>query len=98
MAIAIIILIAGTEVFQGNEKTDFQKHTEKFYDYDETDPYIDRPTNEARMHLTENDDVLDVITDANGFDNFEIGVDFAEQMLVSNPRNPLNMQFGVNSG
>ncbi|HRI85854.1 MAG TPA: sialidase family protein [Ignavibacteria bacterium] len=98
LAIAIIILIAGTEVFQGNEKTDFQKHTEKFYDYDETDPYIDRPTNEARMHLTENDDVLDVITDANGFDNFEIGVDFAEQMLVSNPRNPLNMQFGVNSG
>ncbi|MBK8983113.1 MAG: exo-alpha-sialidase [Ignavibacteria bacterium] len=97
-AIAILILIAGTEVFQGNEKTDFQKHTEKFYDYDETDPYIDRPTNEARMHLTEGDDVLDVITDANGFDNFEIGVDFAEQMLVSNPRNPLNMQFGVNSG
>ena len=98
LCIAVIILIAGTEVFQGTEKTDFQKQIEKFYDYDETDPYIDRPTSESRMHMTEGDDVLDVITDATGFDNFEIGTDNAEQMLVSNPRNPLQMQFGVNGG
>ncbi|HRB01247.1 MAG TPA: sialidase family protein [Ignavibacteria bacterium] len=96
--VAVFILVAGTQVFQGNEKTDFQKHTEQFYDYDETDPYIDRPTSESRMHMTENDDVLDVITDGTGFDNFEIGTDNAEQMLVSNPRNPMNMQFGVNGG
>ncbi|MFZ1320676.1 MAG: hypothetical protein WAT71_03895 [Ignavibacteria bacterium] len=96
--IAILVLVAGTQVFQGNEKTDFQKQVENFMDYDESDPYIDRPTKESRTHLSENDDVLDIITDATGFDNFEIGTDNAEQMLVSNPRNPLNMQFGVNGG
>lgn len=95
--IAILVLVAGTQVFQGNEKTNALKVTENIFNYDESDPYIDRPTYEASLHVTEGDDVLDVITDATGFDNFEIGVDFAEQMLVSNPRNPLNMQFGVNN-
>lgn len=40
--------------------------------------------------------ILILLPMQSGFDNFEIGVDFAV-MLVSNPRNPLNMQFGVNS-
>lgn len=93
----IIFAFIGMEIFQG-QKTPNQIN-ENIFNYDENDPYIDRPTREALSHVTEkSDDDLDIITDANGFDNFEIGVDFAEQMLVSNPLNPLNMQFGVNSG
>ncbi|MDQ3020010.1 MAG: glycoside hydrolase [Bacteroidota bacterium] len=94
--VLVLFLFVGTEIFQGQNIP--QKLNENIFDYDESDPYIDRPTREALSHVVEGtDDDLDIITDANGFDNFEIGVDFAEQMLVSNPTNPLNMQFGVNN-
>ena len=39
----------------------------------------------------------DVITTADGYDNFDISVDYAEQSLVANPMNPLQMFFGVNA-
>ena len=92
----IVMSIVGIQIFQGQKAP--LPINESIFDYDENDPYIDRPTREALTHVTaDGDDDLDIITDANGFDNFEIGVDFAEQMLVSNPRNPLNMQFGVNN-
>lgn len=92
----LVFAFIGLEVFQG-QKAPMPVY-EPMFDYDESDPYIDRPTREALTHVSQGtDDDLDIITDANGFDNFEIGVDFAEQMLVSNPRNPLNMQFGVNN-
>ncbi len=91
-----LISFIGLEIFQG-QKSPLQ-YNEEMFNYDESDPYIDRPTREALMHVTDaTDDDLDIITDANGFDNFEMGVDFAEQMIVTNPRNPLNMQFGVNN-
>lgn len=94
--VLLISAIVGLEVFQGQKSP--MVINNKMFDYDESDPYIDRPTREALMHVVEStDEDLDIITDADGFDNFEIGVDFAEQMLVSNPRNPLNMQFGVNN-
>lgn len=92
----VIFILVGTEIFQGQKSP--LPVNEKIFDYDESDPLIDRPTREALSHVVENDGSdLDIITDANGFDNFEIGVDFAEQMLVSNPRNPLQMHFGVNN-
>jgi len=91
LAIVIIFTIVGIEVFQGQA-------TSYVFDYDESDPLIDRPTREAMSHYVRGDDKSDIITDSTGFDNFEIGIDFAEQMLVSNPRDPLNMQFGVNAG
>ena len=92
-----ILFVTGFEIFQGQKSIESPVKQDMF-DYDENDPYIDRPTREALTHVVAGeDDDLDIITDANGFDNFEIGVDFAEQMLVSNPRNPLNMQFGVNN-
>lgn len=40
---------------------------------------------------------LDVVTDAVGFDNFDMGTDYAEQSLVMNPLNPIQMFMGVNS-
>ncbi|MEO8210120.1 MAG: T9SS type A sorting domain-containing protein [bacterium] len=90
LIIVIIFTIVGSEVFQGQK-------TSNMFNYDESDPYIDRPTREAMQHVVEGDGNFDIITDESGFDNFQIGSDFAEQMLVSNPVNPINMQFGVNS-
>lgn len=82
--------VGGIEIFQG-QGTDYRLN------YDESNPLIDRPTKEGLSHVVQGDDNSDIITDVDGFDNFEISSDNAEQMLVSNPRNPLNMQFGVNS-
>jgi len=90
IVIAIMALV-GSGIFQGQNRSNI-------FDYDENDPNIDRPTRESLTHLVKGKDNSDIITDASGFDNFEIGIDNAEQMLVSNPRNPLNMQFGVNGG
>ncbi|MBX7042006.1 MAG: hypothetical protein K1X85_03795 [Ignavibacteria bacterium] len=95
-AVLLILAFVGFEIFQGQKAP--LPYNEAMFNYDESDPYIDRPTREALTHVVETtDDDLDIITDANGFDNFEMGVDYAQQMLVSNPRNPLNMQFGVNN-
>jgi hypothetical protein len=38
-----------------------------------------------------------VITDALGFDNFDVGINTAEQWITQNPNNSLQMIFGVNS-
>ncbi|HMQ67425.1 MAG TPA: T9SS type A sorting domain-containing protein [Ignavibacteria bacterium] len=89
--ILLIMSAVGTQIFQGQGE-------DNRFNYDESDPLIDRPTREAYQHVINKSDNLDIITDAEGYDNFQIGVDFAEQMLVSNPRNPQNMQFGVNGG
>ncbi|MEO6693624.1 MAG: T9SS type A sorting domain-containing protein [Ignavibacteria bacterium] len=92
-ALIIIVSLAfvGSEIFQGQT-------TSTIYNYDESDPLIDRPTKESLLHLQKGSDNSSIITDTAGYDNFEIGIDNAEQMLVSNPRNPLQMQFGVNGG
>ncbi|HAY32821.1 MAG TPA: T9SS type A sorting domain-containing protein [Ignavibacteria bacterium] len=87
----ILFALLGTQIFQGSGMN-------YFLNYDESDPHIDRPTRESLTHYQPDAGTFDIITDAQGFDNFEIGADNAEQMLVSNPRNPLEMHFGVNGG
>lgn len=76
----------------------FQAQDFMVREYDENDPYIDRPTREAysHIHTMQNDGQQDVITDASGFDNFEIGIDFAEQHATQNPNNPLQLFVSVN--
>ncbi|MEO8666255.1 MAG: hypothetical protein ABI462_12250, partial [Ignavibacteria bacterium] len=97
LIILLILSFVGTEIFQGQRVPLLLNPN--IFNYDESDPYIDRPTRESYSHVIEGtDEDLDIITDVNGFDNFEIGIDNMEQMLVSNPTNPLNMQFGVNGG
>ncbi|MBK6536282.1 MAG: hypothetical protein IPG09_00435 [Ignavibacteria bacterium] len=89
LIIIALMSLVGSEIFQGQA-------TNYFLNYDESDPNIDRPTRESLQHFVKGNNNSYLITDETGFDNFEIGIDNAEQMLVSNPRNPLNMQFGVN--
>jgi hypothetical protein len=38
-----------------------------------------------------------VITDPNGYDNFDIGINNAEQWVTQNPNNPFHFIFGVNT-
>ncbi len=68
--------------------------------FDDNNPNIDQPTREfySHYHALQDDGILDVVTDAQGFDNFDAGVDGAEQHLSSNPLNPQQMFFGVNAG
>src|SRR4030095_2930817 len=66
--------------------------------YDDNNPLIDQPTREAASHWDafQHDGEYDVITDAQGFDNFDAGISFAEQWLTTDPNNPLRLFFGVN--
>jgi hypothetical protein len=84
------IVTAGIALFQAQ---DFMVR-----EYDENDPNIDRPTSEAYSHIhsMQHDGQQDVITDASGYDNFEIGIDFAEQHATQNPNNPLQLFVSAN--
>ena len=77
----------------------FQAQDYNGYNFeDDNNPLRDKPTREAFLHYhAMQDDGNDaIITDALGFDNNDISVDFAEQHLTSNPNNPLWLFFGVN--
>lgn len=66
--------------------------------FDDDNQFIDQPTRESFSHFRPpNQNPLPmVITDAQGFDNFNISVDYYEQQATSNPNNPLWLFFGVN--
>jgi len=70
-----------------------------FHNSDDSNPYIDQPTLESKTHFHgfQQDAEMDVITDVNGFDNHNIGVDFAEQHVSTNPLNPLQIFVGANA-
>lgn len=84
-----LFIVSGILVFQAQN---FQNP------YDDNNPLIDKPTREALSHWEafQHDGDLDVITDANGYDNFEIGIDFCETNVVSNPLAPLQIFNSVN--
>jgi len=84
---AVLLCVAGLLVFQGQDT----------WVPDDDNPYIDQPTREAQRHFRPPTTQQPfVITDALGYDNFDIGVNFAEQHLSGNPNNQLQMFFGVN--
>ena len=55
----------------------------------EDNPNIDRVPIEWLENINYSDSEEDVITDNDGYDNFNLGVDFAEPHLSQNPNNPL---------
>lgn len=57
--------------------------------FQDENPLLDQPTRESYSHFHYDTGQPDVITDASGFDNFDIGIDYAEQNVVSHPTNPL---------
>jgi len=51
-------------------------------------PLVDHVPPELIENINYSDDGEDVITDASGYDNFNLGVDFAEPHVTQNPNNP----------
>ena len=72
---------------------------QSFLGYDDSSPYYDRPTAEYYSHFMPPHQTgqPDVITDATGYDNFDIGADYSEMNETVNPNNPLQIFFGVNT-
>lgn len=90
--VLILFVMGGFIVLQG-------QGDQNQWIFNDNDPLLDRPTKESyelSQHMHQ-DGELDVITDAQGFDNFDIGLSNAEQHMSSNPRNPKWIFFGVNS-
>lgn len=91
--VILVMIMGGFILLQGQGEKDL-------WIFDDNDPLLDRPTKESfelSQELHQHDGAEDVITDANGFDNFNIGFSNAEQQIVTNPRNPKWIFFGVNS-
>lgn len=84
------VVVSGILLFQAQ---DFNS-----YKFNDVDPLLDRPTREAFSHFSSmnDDNGQDVITDATGFDNYDIGIDFAEQHVTSNPLVPNQIFVSVN--
>lgn len=86
----LALLTAVFVVFQGNLPSG--------HVFDDDNPLIDQPTRESYSHFIPPNQQSQpmTITDAQGFDNFEMGTDYYEQQMSSNPANPLWIFFGVN--
>jgi hypothetical protein len=65
--------------------------------FNDNDPLIEQPTLESYSHFyPPSMQTPDVIT-VNDYDNFDVGTDYWENHVTSNPNNPLWLFFGVNS-
>jgi hypothetical protein len=83
--------VCGMLLFQAQDNNGYN------FEYD-NDPNIDKPTRESHTHFSahQHSGEYDIITDAAGFDNFDMGVDNCETNVVSHPNNPLWIFTSVN--
>lgn len=88
-ALILFIALSGVLIFQAQNFKPLSG---------DNDPRFDQPTYQylTTFHQPRQTNQQDVVTDATGYDNFDIGVDFAEQSMVMSPLNPLQIFFGVN--
>ncbi len=63
-------------------------------------PLIDAVPQEWIQNINYEDSEIDVITDADGYDDFNLGVDFAEAHVSQNPLNPVQYfgAYNINGG
>jgi type IX secretion system substrate protein len=88
----VLVSCFGLLIFQGQDNWPYP------WGLDDSNPLIDQPTREAFSHFSPSGNhEPSVITDAQGFDNFDVSVNFYESMAVSNPLNPQWIFFGVNA-
>lgn len=86
------IVICGILLFQAQDYNGYNFE-------DDNNPNIDKPTRESHTHFRGNHHHTgeqDVITDDQGFDNFDMGIDNCETNVVSHPNNPLWIFTSVN--
>ncbi len=88
-ALILFISLAGVILFQAQN---FKPLT------GDNDYRFDQPTYQylTTFHQPKQLNQSDVVTDATGYDNFDISVDFCEQSMVTNPLNPLQFYLFVN--
>lgn len=88
ISLLLAFVIAGSIIFQAQNVSKPGEITE---------PLTDRPTEEGMSYFKPQ--VLQqpmTVTDANGYDNFDIGANGSEMNMTQNPNNPLQFFFGVN--
>jgi hypothetical protein len=88
-ALLLLISLAGVILFQAQNFKPLSG---------DNDPRFDQPTNKylTTFHPPKQLNQTDVVTSADGYDNFDVSTDYAEQNIVTNPMNPLQFFFGVN--
>ena len=89
LSLLFAFVIVGSIIFQAQDNNSTREVTE---------PLTDRPTEES-MQFTRQQLFTQplTVTDAGGYDNFDIGTNGAEMNMTENPNNPLQFFFGVNS-
>lgn len=87
---AAVIISSCIFLFQGQDYNGYG---------DDSDYRFDRPTKQSMAEFVPpSHEQRLFVTDASGYDNFDIGNDQAEMDAATNPNNPLQVFFGVNSG
>jgi hypothetical protein len=86
----VLILLTGVFfLFQGNIPAGHVFH--------DNDPLLDQPTREVYEHFVPpSQQQSDIITNSDGYDNFNIAIDYCEMWAVTNPQNPQWIFYGVN--
>lgn len=87
----VLVLLTGVFfIFQGNIPSGHVFH--------DNDPLLDQPTREVYEHFVppSSQQQQDVITNSDGYDNFNIAIDYCEMWAVTNPQNPQWIFYGVN--
>lgn len=85
----LVLLTVVFFIFQGNIPAGHVFH--------DNDPLLDQPTREVYEHFVPpSQQQPDVITNSDGYDNFNIGIDYCEMWAVTNPQNPNWIFYGVN--
>jgi len=64
--------------------------------FNDDDPLIEQPTRESYTHFTPPNEVMPDVVTVNDYDNFNVGTDYWENHVTTNPNNPLWLFFGVN--
>ena len=86
----LVLLTVVFFIFQGNIPSGHVFHDD--------DPLLDQPTREVYEHFVppSQQQQPDIITSSDGYDNFNIAIDYCEMWAVTNPQNPNWIFYGVN--
>lgn len=88
-SLSLAVLLIAVVIFQGQ----YFGHV-----FDDDNPDIEQPTLESYLNYRDNNNPNSVsVVTIDNYDNFDIGVDFWEQNITSNPSNPRWIFFGANA-
>ncbi len=65
--------------------------------FHDDDPLIEQPTRESFTHFRHTPGEAPLVITVNDYDNYDVGTDYWENHVTTNPNNPLWLFFGVNA-